>query len=47
MLCSSSSMERVMIVKEVVEPFGLVALVARRWLIRSVSRGRGSSDNGV
>lgn len=47
MLCSSSSIERVMVVKAVVEPLGLLALVASSSLISSVSSGSGSSDNGV
>ena len=40
-------MERVIVVKLVVEPLGLVALVASSCSISSVSSGSGSSDNGV
>ena len=47
MLCSSSSIDRDIVVKLTVDPLGLTALVESSFAIRSVSSGRGSSESGV
>lgn len=47
MLCSSSSIDRDIVVKLMVDPLDLTALVESSFVISSVSSGRGSSESGV
>lgn len=47
MLCSSSSIDRDIVVKFTADPLGLTAWVARSLGMSSVSNGSGSSESGV